>query len=206
MGKDKGKLEEVGAVSDKPPTPETPTVIVTDRLFHYFFRPQELETSLQDILENGIQPLSARPDSERWKQIQAHRPGFFEMIYDLAARPVIGRPYSNSGVFLTPIDFRPMAALSTSAGYMARLPRLAVPLSAIHPATAAVFYCGEDERAHSYPLNQEALRLLAEEWPATRIASLFGRDQSRMFFYVPQVAVYQEGGVRVGREALEPAV
>ncbi|MHB8757552.1 MAG: hypothetical protein ACYC6V_06025 [Bacillota bacterium] len=177
--------------------------IATDRLYHYFFRPEELETALDDILANGLLPLSARPDSERWKLIQQYRPGFYELLYEGFARPIVGRPYSNSGVFLTPIDFRRMIGLSAEADRMATLPRLAVPLAAIDLATAAAGYVDLDDQPHPYPLNEDTLRQLAAEWPAERIASLYGRDRSKMFYHVPQVAVYQDDGVKVKAEWLE---
>ncbi len=179
------------------------SAIATDRLFHYFFRPEELAKALDDILANGLLPLSARPDSERWKLIQQYRPGFYELLYEQFARPVIDKPYSNSGVFLTPIDFRRLAGLSADADRMATLPRLAVPLSAIDPATAAVGYVDLDDQPHPYPLSEDSLKQLAVEWPAERVTSLYGRDRSKMFYHVPQVAVYQEGGVRVKAEWLE---
>ena len=80
------------------------TVCSTTHLFHYMFNPNQ--DSLDSFMQNGIRPLSDFPESERWKQLEEHMPGFYKDLYKMMAEPVLKKPYTNSGIFVTPIDFR----------------------------------------------------------------------------------------------------
>lgn len=176
-------------------------VCATDRLFHYLLNAADAEAEREvreRVLAGGLRPLSDFPESERWQRIQAMLPGFFELLYRLFAEPVLQRPYTNSGVFLTPIDFRrlPGSLLYARA-------RFAVPLDAVDQAQAVVTWEWEGQRV-SRPLSPESLEEAAGLWTADRVREWFGKDQSRLFYYVPQAAVYQDGGIRMRPEWWEP--
>ena len=59
-------------------------VCSTTHLFHYLFNPNE--EALNSFIEDGIRPLSDFPESERWQELEAQMPGFYEY------RPCILRP------------------------------------------------------------------------------------------------------------------
>lgn len=170
------------------------TVCSSERLYHYLLGD---EIDLSSILDQGLLPLSSRQDSSRWKEIEAWRRGFYEQIYDAFARPVLHIPYTNSGVFLTPIDFR-----STSTGTLRERPRFAIPLDAVDPTTSALTYVLDGRRVVR-PLTPDTLEEAAAIWSEKLVQEWFGKDPSMMFFYVPQVAAYHEGGIRVRHEWLE---
>ena len=52
-------------------------------------------------------------------------------------------------------------------------------------------------------LTGENLRATAWLWPAENVLGWFGWDQSKIFYIVLQVAVYQPGGVRVKAADIE---
>lgn len=114
-------------------------------------------------------------------------------------------PYGNSGIFLTPIDFRALPDQSLS-----RYRRLTIPLAAIKPTEAAVTYEWEATRI-VLPLSEETLKEVQNRWTADVVRTWFGRDRHRLFFHVPQVVTYQEripilmGGV-AGKRASNGAV
>jgi len=170
------------------------TVCSTERLYHYLLGDG---TDLTAILEQGLLPLSSRPDSARWQELEAWRPGFYQQVFEDFARPVLNVPYTNSGVFLTPIDFRSMPT--------ARLrdrPRFAIPLDAVDLTTTTVTYVLDGRRVVR-ALSRDALEETAAIWSEERVRTWFAKDSSMMFFYVPQVAAYQEGGILVRPEWLE---
>ena len=169
----------------------------TDRLYHYLLHGAD---GLDLLLREGIRPLSARPENERWQAVQRSRPGFFETLYDLFARPVLRVPYHNSGVFLTPIDFRLMPG--TRLTHVARLARA---LTAVPAERAALTYAWEGRRI-AVPVSPAALEEAADLWMEEPVRAWFGRDPTMMFFFVPQVAVYPEGGMAVQAEWLEDAL
>lgn len=169
----------------------TSTICSITHLFHYLFNPNE--DALDSFLTNGIRPLSDFPDSERWKQLQEHRPGFYEALYEMFAAPVLQKPYPNSGVFITPIDFRLLPGT-----YLHDKPRFNIPVERIDPAWTILTYVINEERI-SLPFGPEALQKTAELWDEAMIREWFGKDNTRMFFYVPQVGVYQ-GRIEVKRE------
>ena len=163
-------------------------VVSTTHLFHYAVVP---DADLGAIVEQGLRPLSDFPESDRWQEIERHAPGLFEGLYRLVAEPVLGRPYERSGIFLTPIDFRslPGTLLHDRA-------RLRIPLDRLEQETAVLTW-DVGERV-SLPLSTASLGRAAAEWDADRVRSWFGRDPTRLFFHVPQVAAYQP------RIAIEP--
>lgn len=149
------------------------------------------------ILEHGLRPLSDFPESERWQQINAELPGFFENVYEMIARPVLQMPYTNSGVFVSPINFRRLPH-----SFMHDKTRIKIPLSRIDPAYACLTYVLNEERI-SLPLTPENLRLAAALWTAEMVNEWFARDHSKIFFYVPQIAVYQPGGIPIQATDIE---
>ena len=169
----------------------------TDRLYHYLIGG---EGALAAILERGLLPLSAQPESVRWRAIEREWPGFYRGIYATFAEPLLQRPYRHSGVFLTPIDFRRLPDLPLAA-----TARIALPLAAVERDSAALTYVLEDRRL-VLPLTPGTLAEAARRWPAAMVRAWFGRDQSKLFWFVLQVAVYQEGSIPIREEWVEPAV
>jgi hypothetical protein len=168
----------------------------TTHLFHYFFSD---DTSAREAMErDGLRPLSDFPDSERWQQLEAQMPGFYRNLYGMIAEPVLGRPYENSGVFITPIDFR--VVLGT---YLSDKPRYRIPIDRISGSDAVITYVIDDERSN-LPFTSEHLTSVSELWDEAMIRDWFGRDQTKVFFYVPQVATYQ-GRITVGAGDFESA-
>ena len=157
-------------------------VVSTTHLFHYAVVE---DADFDAILREGLRPLSDFPDSERWQEIERHAPGFFERLYALVAEPVLERPYERSGIFLTPIDFRllPGSLLHDRA-------RLRIPIERIE-SDSAVLTWERDEGRVSVPFGPEARERARSEWDAAEVESWFGRDRTKLFFHVPQVAAYQ---------------
>ena len=163
-------------------------VISTTRLFHYALH---AGADLSGIAREGLRPLSDFPESERWLEIEAEIPGFFEALYERVARPVLGLPYENSGIFLTPIDFRALPGT-----LLHDRDRLAVPVDRID-ASRAVLTWDLGERV-ALPFGPAALGEAAALWDEELVRAWFARDPTRLFFHVPQVATYQ------GRVAADP--
>jgi hypothetical protein len=167
-------------------------VVSRTHLFHYAL---DSQSDLDAIVREGLRPLSEFPESERWSAIEADSPGFFERVYALVAEAVLGKPYANSGIFLTPLDFRalPGSLLHERA-------RLKIPLDRVDASQAVVTW--EVEERVSLPLGPETLARAAAEWHAERVLAWFGRDPTKLFFHVPQVAAYG-GRIEVGPEDVE---
>ena len=146
---------------------------------------------INSILEKGLRPLSDFPESERWQQINAQMSGFFENLYDMVAADVLQKPYMNAGVFVSPINFRRLPE-----SIMHSKTRVKIPVSRIDPEYACITYVLEGERT-SLPFTAENLERTAEIWTADMVTEWFARDSSKIFFYVPQIAVYQHGGIPV---------
>jgi len=125
-------------------------VCSADVLYHYLC--DDSSRLIASILKTGLRPLSDFPESERRRQIERHLPGIFETLYHEFAEPTIDKPYVNSGVFLTPIDFRQIPD-----SIMARKPRFRIPLGRLDPAWSAVTY-EHDGRRVSRPLSSDVLR------------------------------------------------
>lgn len=152
---------------------------------------------LESILTRGLRPLSDFPESPRWQQIQTQLPGFFEDLYDMIAKPVLHAPYTNSGVFVSPIDFSRLPQ-----SIMFNKTRVRIPISRIDPATACLTYVLNDERI-SLPFTEDNLQKAADLWTADMVNEWFAVDQSKIFFYVPQIAVYQPDGIPVYETDIE---
>jgi hypothetical protein len=134
---------------------------------------------------DGLRPLSDFPESERWQQLEAQMPGFYRNLYAMIAEPVLGRPYENSGVFITPIDFRVVTNT-----YLSDKPRYRIPIDRIAGDSAILTYVIDDERIN-LPFTPQNLSVASGIWTEDLIRAWFGRDQTKVFFYVPQVAAYQ---------------
>ncbi|HUF39578.1 MAG TPA: hypothetical protein VMN57_13715 [Anaerolineales bacterium] len=159
------------------------TVCSTTHLFHYMFNPDP--AAERSFLEAGIRPLSDFPDSERFKQLQEHMPGFYENLYRMFAEPVLQKPYPNSGIFVTPIDFRLLPGT-----YLHEKPRFNIPTDRLDPAWTILTYVLDDQRV-SLPYSPDTLKQTADLWDEDRVRQWFGIDNTKVFFYVPQVAAYQ---------------
>lgn len=157
-------------------------IVSTTHLFHYAL---VAEADFDAIVREGLRPLSDFPDGDRWREIEEHAPGFFERLYGLVAEPVLRRPYERSGIFLTPVDFRELPG-----SLLHGRPRLRIPVERIE-AGSAVLTWERDEGRVSLPFSPEALERAGREWDADQVESWFGRDRTRLFFHVPQVAAYQ---------------
>jgi hypothetical protein len=166
-----------------------------DTLFHYLF--DDNPDLMSSIIELGLQPLSNFPDSERSRQIEKHLPRIFERLYAEFAEATIGKPYINSGVFLTPIDFRLIPN-----SIMARKTRFRIPVDRLDPEWSAVTYEYEGRRV-SRPLSSTVLREVSEHWTRDLVEKWFGVDSNRLFYYVPQIVTYQPGGISVSIDDVE---
>jgi len=167
-----------------------------DRLYHYLLDPS---VSIEDIIRDGLLPLSSQDAMGRpYHDIKL---GLYRDLYHEIAEPWLRRPYEHSGVFLTPIDFRLI-----EGHRLAALPRVAVPVDALDPATTRLTWVESDERVVR-PLSPESLADAAELWTEERVREWFGKDRKRTFYHVPQVWTYQgkipiegswvEGGVDI---------
>ena len=158
-------------------------VCSTTHLYHYLFNPDQ--EAMGSFLQNGIRPLSDFPGSERWKQIEEHMSGFYKNLYEMMAEPVLQVPYSNSGIFITPIDFRLLPDT-----FLHPKPRFMIPIERIDPEKTVLSYVIDDERV-SLPFTAENRQKVANIWNAGMVMQWFAVDNTKVFFYVPQVAVYQ---------------
>jgi len=151
---------------------------------------EEADT-IQSMLELGIRPLSDFPDSDRWQLLQQHMPGMFETIYQDFAFPVIQKPYQNSGVFVTPIDFYKMPD-----SILANKGRIAIPHERIDPTWTVVTY-ELDSTRESLPFTPQTMQSVADTWREDVVREWFAKDNSKVFFYVPQIATYKTGGIPI---------
>jgi hypothetical protein len=109
---------------------------------------------------------------------------------------VLQKPYTNSGIFLSPIDFQlaPGTLLHSKS-------RIRVPISRLDPDYSVLTYVLEEQRV-VLPLTGENLVETARLWTEAMIRTWFAKDPNRMFFYVPQIAAYQ-GRIAVLPEDIE---
>lgn len=173
----------------------TMLVCSTDYLYHYTFNYEGDKT--EEIIEQGLRPLSDFPDGDRWKQLEAQIPDFYKNLYAMLAEPILRKPYDNSGVFVTPIDF-----YKIEGTYLSDKPRFVIPIARIDPKLAIVTYVIDDERV-SLPFSQDNLHAIRELWTKDLVSQWFARDKHKVFFYVPQVATYQQGGIPIETTDLE---
>ncbi len=169
-------------------------VCSTDYVFHNFFNPDP--ALIDSVLETGLRPLSDFPESDRWQQIQQFQSDFFEQLYNGIAAPIIKKPYTNSGIFVSPIDFRLLPD-----SYLYDKPRVRIPVSRLDPELSCLTYVINNERI-SLPLNHIAMKKTAEIWTAEMVTEWFAKDNTKVFFYVPQLATYQ-GQILVNPEDIE---
>lgn len=163
-------------------------VCKNDVLYHYLLENNSNATS---FIDKGLLPLSAFPESTAWKNLEKVLPGFYQQLYELIAEPIIKQPHINSGVFLTPIDFRLIPG-----SYLSDHTRIAIPREIIDPDCAVLTYVFDEERV-SLPLSEENLKQAASLWPADKIKQWFAKNPNMIFFYVPQVVVYQDRGIPI---------
>jgi len=167
-----------------------------DRLYHYLLDPL---VAVEAILRDGLLPFSSQ--DARGRPYHDIKLGLYRDLYREFAEPWLKRPYENSGVFLTPIDF------SLIEGHrLARLTRVALPLHALDSTMSRLTWIEADERVVR-PLSPESLDEAASLWTAERVGEWFGNDRNRTFFFVPRVWTYQgkipiegswvEGGVDI---------
>ena len=171
-------------------------VCSTTHLFHYLFNPNE--EALNSFIEDGIRPLSDFPESERWQELEAQMPGFYENLYNMMAKSVIQKPYTNSGIFITPIDFRLFPD-----SYLHDKPRFLIPIERIDLELTVISYVIDEERL-SFPFNAANRQKVADLWDAEMVQAWFAKDNTKVFFYVPQVAAYQ-GRIDVTMDDYESA-
>ena len=165
------------------------SICSTKIAYHYLFN--DTPEVIDSIKNNGLQPLSNFPNSKGWQQINDAFPDFFEKLYGKFAKPVIQKPYLNSGVFLTPIDFKllPDSIVSNKG-------RLEIPIAKIDPEWAVITYVYNDKRV-SLTFSKENLENSSKLWNKQLVERWFGVNKERLFFYVPQIVTYQPGGVKV---------
>jgi hypothetical protein len=170
-------------------------VCSTTHVYHAMLNPEF--GRLEAILRDGLRPLSDFPDSERWQLLEQQMPGFYRNLYSAIAEPVIQKPYGNTGIFVSPIDFQLLPGL-----FMKDRTRLKIPIARLDPAYCVLTYVLNDERI-ALLLTAENLETSAGIWDAAMVKSWFAKDQTKIFFYVPQIAVYQPGGIPIERGDIE---
>ena len=80
--------------------------------------------------------------------------------------------------------------------------RFKIPIVRLDPDYCVLTYVIEEERV-SLSLTADNLEKTAEIWTAEMVQTWFAKDPSKMFYYVPQIAVYQPQGIAVNREDVE---
>jgi len=170
-------------------------VCSTKNVYHALLNPEF--DKVEAILKDGLRPLSDFPDSDRWKQLEEHMPGFYKKLYEEIAQPIINKPYSNSGIFVTPIDFQKLPG-----SIMNNKTRLTIPMARLDPDYCVLTYVLNEKR-ESLKLTPENLEKAADIWTDEMVQTWFAKDPSKIFFYVPQIAVYQPHGIPVQREEVE---
>ena len=170
-------------------------VCSTEYVYHAMLNPEF--DKVETILKDGLRPLSDFPESERWKQMEEYMPGFYKQLYEGIAQPVIKKPYSNSGVFVTTIDFQKLPD-----SFMNNKTRIKIPIAQLDPSYCVLTYVINEERI-SLELTEGNLEKAADIWTAEMVQEWFAKDRSKLFYYVPQIAVYQPQGISVQRENVE---
>lgn len=170
-------------------------VCSTEYVYHAMLNPEFDKVEI--ILKDGLRPLSDFPESERWKQMEEHRPGFYKYMYEGIAQPIIKKPYSNSGIFVTTIDFQKLPD-----SFMNNKTRIKIPISQLDSSYCVLTYVINEERV-ALELAEENLEKAADIWTAEMVQEWFAKDRSKLFYYVPQIAVYQPQGISIQRENIE---
>jgi len=170
-------------------------VCSTNYVYHSLLNPEF--DKVEPMLKDGLQPLSKFPNSDRWQQIEKHMPGFYKNLYENVAQPIIKKPYNNSGIFVTPIDFQKLPAL-----LLYNKTRIKIPMTRLDPAYCVITYILNDERL-SFALTPENLEQTAVIWNADLVNTWFAKDKTKMFYYVPQIAIYQPQGIPIEFDDIE---
>lgn len=170
----------------------------TTHVFHALLN-SEFST-IEPILKNGLRPLSDFPESERWQDLEKRMPGFYRKLYEQIAQPVLKLPYSNSGIFVTPIDFQ-----KSPSRFMNNKVRINIPITRLDPQYCVLTYVLNEERI-SLALTPENLEKTAEIWDADMVHAWFAKDTTKVFYYVPQIAVYQPQGIPVTQADIEELI
>lgn len=110
-------------------------VVRTDVLFHYALRP---DFDPRPVVQQGLLPLSGvNPDVAR------ERRDGLRALDELLAASVLGPADGrHTGIFLTPIDFRPIRDDGQAIAWVKRFGRFEIPLTAITPASAMLTWEG----------------------------------------------------------------
>ena len=170
-------------------------VCATEYVYHALLNPEF--DKVEAILKDGLRALSEFPESDRWKQLEEYMPGFYKNLYETIAQPIIKMPYSNSGIFVTTIDFQKLPD-----SFMNNKTRIKIPIADLDPTYCVLTYVLNEERV-SLELTPENLEKAADIWTAEMIGEWFAKDNTKIFYYVPQIAVYQPQGIPVRRENIE---
>jgi hypothetical protein len=145
------------------------------------------------ILRRGLRPLSDMPDHPTYAD-QEHR---FRPRYEELARPLLQRPYANSGVFFTNVDlYRVCTRLRLNKS------RIAIPIERLDPGWSVLTYEYDGSRTY-LSLTEENMRAAAKLWTRTLVEEWLGADETGWFRYVPQIVTFQSGGVRVTAADIE---
>jgi hypothetical protein len=161
-------------------------------VYHYLKEPAALST----ILREGLRPLSDRPDSPAYSRESSR----FRGRYELLARPLLRRPYVNSGVFFTTVDLRRLKNEKRLNSV-----RLRIPVVRLDPEWSVLTYEYDGARCW-WPVNEENLRQATTLWTDELCQRWLGADITGWFRYVPQVVAFQNGGVPVTRLDVDPAI
>ena len=170
-------------------------VCSTETVYHALLNPEF--DKVEAIIQNGLRPLSDFPESDRWQQLEKQMPGFYQNLYASIAQPVLKKPYINSGIFVTPINFQRLPD-----SFMNNKTRIKIPLTELDPAYCVLTYVIDEERV-SLELTAENLERTVDIWTAEMVTTWFAKDNTKIFYYVPQIAVYQPQGIVVRREQIE---
>ena len=144
----------------------------TEHVFHALLNTGD--EIIASILVKGLRPLSDFPESERWQQINAQMPGFFENLYEMIAADVLQKPYMNAGVFVSPIDFQRLPA-----SIMHGKTRVKIPVSRIDPEYACLTYVLDGKRT--------SLPFVPTDW-VFRFLPYICRDRVRFMYRFNQLS------------------
>lgn len=166
-------------------------------VFHYL-RPDADPRSVDSILRRGLLPLSSMPEHPQYAEQLDADPDRFTRRYAELAEPVLGKAYSNSGVFFTTIDFRRLPGSPLENGI-----RFALPLARLDADwTVVTDQLGDDDR-RCLPFDAGSLAAVAKVWTAGAIGRWLGAHPRGYFFHVPQIIAFQPGGVPIAETDLQ---
>jgi len=111
----------------------------TEYVYHALLNPEF--DKIEAICKDGLHPLSDFPESDRWKQLEQAMPGFYKNLYEGVAQPVIKKPYSNSGIFVTTIDFQKLPN-----SFLNNKTRIKIPIEKLDPNYCVLTYVINEER------------------------------------------------------------